>query len=82
MKMKVYFAASALLLCLACAKTEQAVGDDAIQPVNTGEQEELPAELRPGDGETTDDGRPVVMVFGAGISQDKQPIPEPEQPAK
>ena len=82
MKMKVYFAASALLLCMACTKTEQVVGDDAIQPVNPGEQDELPAEFRPGEGETTDDGRPVVMVFGAGISQDKQPVPEPEQPAE
>ncbi|MBQ7518092.1 MAG: hypothetical protein IJU13_06690, partial [Bacteroidales bacterium] len=82
MKMKLFCAASALLLCLACAKTEQAVGDDSIQPVNPGEQEEFPADLQPREGETTEDGRPVVMVFGAGISQDKQPVPEPEQPVE
>lgn len=82
MKKSVFFAVFVLPLCLACAKTEQAVGDDSIQPVNPGEQEALPADLQPREGETTEDGRPVVMVFGAGISQDKQPVPEPEQPVE
>lgn len=64
-------------LFFSCTKTEENQARDAIQNPNQNESSaDIDDEFLPEDGETTEDGRPVVMVFGALIDDSPRPNPE------